>query len=125
MKKGSYKQEFWPAIKALLIEKIDIASIDFEGHSKARMRSRKVTHETAFDIITKNGIHEMYKEWEYPFGDNPFSNPDPVFTIAGKDNNGSTIAIPIAIKESWLEGKHTIEFYPVTVINTNTGRHIQ
>ena len=124
MKNDEYKKELWTAIKALLVEKMDIASFDFEGHSKDRMRTRKVTRETAFDILTKNSIHEMFKEWEYPYGENPFSNPDPVFTIVGKDSTGTTIAIPIAIKENLAEGKHSMEFYPVTVISTNSGRHV-
>lgn len=123
MNNREYLKNIWPLIKEKLLEKISIGEVEIKGHALEQGIKRAISKETAFQIVLDNPIEEMYKERKYPFGENPFSNPDPVFTISGKLPDGHTVAVPFAVKVDRSERKTTMLFYPITLIHTDRGRH--
>ncbi|MNC76957.1 hypothetical protein D3C75_1287960 [compost metagenome] len=62
---------------------------------------------------------EMYAPFRYPFGESPYSNEDPVLTIAGHMESGR-IAIGLAIKKR----RNGLLFSVITVIRPEAGRHM-
>lgn len=86
------------------------------------MRSRNVSEDTVRSIVRGGQPTEMYKSYAYPHGEDPFQNPDPVFTFVG-GARGEKIAVALSIRMK--KDRHGVEaqFRVITVITELRGRH--
>lgn len=95
---GSAYQKYWSLIKNVLHTQLDANLVKFTAHAKVRIKERGVP-EVVVKLAIRNGEPvEMHEPYTYPYGDTPFQNRDPVFTIVGRSEKGaSPLAIALAI----------------------------
>lgn len=97
MKVGKAFVEQWDLLHEVLKEHIDKDEVEYSSHADERMIERKITKTTVECVLEYNRPHEMFAPYEYPYGGSPYSNPDPVFSVAGEWND-RRIVIGVAIK---------------------------
>lgn len=76
------------------------------------MQDRKINSEDVKYVVWNNQPDEMYKPYEYPHGEKPLENRDPVFSITGRDRNGRWTTVAISIQRRG----NRLRFFIVTVI---------
>jgi len=82
------------------------------------MDERGITRKTVEHIVYRNRPTEMHEPFQYPYGENPYANPDPVFTVVG-EHEGRKIAVALALKH---RGRSLL-FTVITAFEAS-GRHI-
>ncbi|MNB77496.1 hypothetical protein D3C75_241820 [compost metagenome] len=111
--------EHWALISQVLREHIDMDKVRYSQHAGDRMLERQITKKEVESVLYHFAPSEMHAPLRYPFGENPYSNEDPVLTIAGPVESGK-IAIGLAIKKR----KNGLLFSVITVIRPESGRHM-
>ncbi|MHB1681484.1 MAG: DUF4258 domain-containing protein [Bacilli bacterium] len=113
--RGRDFKESWGLLKDVLHQHLYDQRVKFTDHARERMQERRVPEETIRAILQVGQPTEMYKPYAYPYGEDPFQNPDPVFTFVGTVL-GQKIAVGFAIRLH--KDRHGIEgeFRIVTVI---------
>lgn len=89
-------EEQWTAIKHILINHLDMDIVEFTVHAKERMIERDIEQETVSAILRYGKLTEMFKPWEYPYGENPYNNRSPVFALVGL-HRGEQYTVGMAI----------------------------
>lgn len=97
MDAGKAFMEQWNLIHEVLKDHIDKDEVEYSKHADERMVERRITKTIVERVLERNKPHEMFAPYEYPYGENPYSNPDPVFSVSG-EWNGRRIVVGVAIK---------------------------
>ncbi|WP_040288140.1 DUF4258 domain-containing protein [Alicyclobacillus hesperidum] len=120
-KSGRAYEQYWGLLKNVLLQHLEHNLVIFTDHAKERMKDRGIPEEIVKLAIRDGRLSEMHKPFSYPFGEHPFQNRDPVFTIVGRSTNmQSPIAVALAISKVRGEA----EFAVVTMLDDIThSRH--
>jgi hypothetical protein len=118
---GNAYQKHWSLLKSVLQTHLDINLVKFTDHAKARMQEREVP-EAVVKLAIRNGeAVEMHEPYKYPYGEHPFHNSTPVFTIVGRAGTGSA---PLAIALAISKVRGQAQFTVLTVIaDLRNSRH--
>lgn len=118
---GNAYQKHWRLLKDILQTHLDHNLVKFTDHAKARMQEREVP-EAVVKLAIRNGEPvEMHEPYQYPYGEHPFQNPNPVFTIVGRPGRG---AAPLAIALAISKVRGQAQFSVLTVIaDLRNSRH--
>ncbi|MCL6633341.1 MAG: DUF4258 domain-containing protein [Alicyclobacillus herbarius] len=113
MANGNAYQKHWRLLKSVLLTHLEHDLVEFTDHASARMQERGVP-EAVVKLAIRNGeLVEMHEPHAYPYGENPYQNRDPVFTIVGHPEKWkSPMAIALAIANVHGEAHFSV----VTVI---------
>ncbi|SFU95996.1 DUF4258 domain-containing protein [Alicyclobacillus macrosporangiidus] len=120
---GNAYQKHWPLLKSVLQMHLEHNLVKFTDHAKGRMVERGIP-EAVVKLAIRNGEPvEMHSPYTYPYGENPFQNRDPVFTIVGRPEKGKpSLAIALAISNVRGEARFSV----VTVLtDLRHSRHNQ
>ncbi len=112
----------WPLLHHVLLRHLDDELVRFTHHASEQIRFRDVSEDTVRSIIRDGKPVEMFDAFQYPHGEEPFQNSDPVFTFIG-EVRGEKMAVALSIRMK--KGRSGIEaqFRVVTVITELRGRH--
>lgn len=86
----------WSSLKSTLKDHLDRKHVRFSCHALEQMIKRDVSDAVVDTLIRTGRPTEMYKPQSYPFGPDPHTNTDPVFTVVGKAGSRK-IAVAVAI----------------------------
>ncbi|MBT9281998.1 MAG: DUF4258 domain-containing protein [Hydrogenibacillus schlegelii] len=89
MDRNEIIKQFRPAIR----KAIKSGRVAYSKHAREMMKLRGITRKDVLEILTQNEPHEYFPANQYPYGEKPFSNPDPLFTVMGKCNIVVVIAV--------------------------------
>jgi len=70
------------------------------------MEKRNITEDEVRKVLLENDPHEFFPPYKYPYGENPNTNKDPIFSLVSK----SYLVAVVAIKKKSSE----IRFQVVT-----------
>ncbi|AZK47845.1 DUF4258 domain-containing protein [Paenibacillus lentus] len=87
--------QHWPLIRQVLQDHIDLDKVRYSQHAGERMEGRMITKRMVESILYHNDPTEMHEVKKYPFGEQPFTNADPVLTVVGIHEDRK-IAVSIA-----------------------------
>ncbi|MBG9795334.1 hypothetical protein ABD76_25910 [Paenibacillus dendritiformis] len=118
--KGQAYLQHWPLIRQVLQDHIDLEKVRYSQHAGERMEERGITKKMVESILYHNNPSEMHEAKKYPFGEQPYTNADPVLTVVGKYENRK-LAVGLAIKKR----NQGILFAVVTAMFPEHGRHVQ
>ena len=110
--------DHWDLIQQVLRDHVDRGDLRYSEHANERMDERGITRKTVEHIVYRNRPTEMHEPFQYPYGENPYANPDPVFTVVG-EHEGRKIAVALALKH---RGRSLL-FTVITAFEAS-GRHI-
>ncbi|MCF8568430.1 DUF4258 domain-containing protein [Alicyclobacillus tolerans] len=98
MNHGKSFEELWEDLQQVLVQHLRLQYASRSKHAAIQMAERKIDH-TDIQYVVKNNLpDEMYKPYEYPYGEHPFSNLDPVFSITGQDKRGRWITVVVVVR---------------------------
>lgn len=118
MAEGKAYLQHWPLIRQVLQDHIDLGKVRYSRHAGERMEEREITKRMVEFVLYHNDPNEMHEARQYPYGEHPYANIDPVLTVAGVYED-RVIAVGIAVKK-----QHTaIQFTIVTAMIADSGRH--
>lgn len=112
--------QYWPLIRQVLQDHIDLDKVRYRQHAGERMEERGITKKMVEFILYHNDPTEMHEIRKYPFGEQPFTNVDPVLTVVG-NHEERKIAVGLAVKKR----NQGILFTVVTAMFPERGRHIR
>lgn len=111
----------WDLIHEVIGEHLAESKVGYSTHALKRMEERTIEEASVKRILDSRPPHEMFAPYEYPYGDEPYENSDPVFSILGKRD-----------KENWVVGVamkkqcHKIKFWIVTMYRVDKqSRHLK
>lgn len=107
----------WTLIQQVLRDHIDRGDLRYTEHARIRMDERNISREAIEHVLYRNLPTEMHEPFKYPYGDQPYENPDPVFTVTGKFDTK-----PIAVALSIKRRRNEILFSVITTFEAS-GRH--
>jgi hypothetical protein len=116
-------QSEWRNIESLLRQQIAANEewILYTAHAKQRMFERNISKQTVASILLHHPIHEMHHVNQYPFGDPPCKNRDPVFTIVDFERN---VAVGLCLLHRRDSKGSYLEFRVITVLRFDeSSRH--
>lgn len=90
-------QEHWELLHEVLKKKIKEGDLRYN-----------VTKIQVEKTLLQYGPHEMFRPFEYPFGEKPYANKDPVFTVIDKKED---LVVAVALRKY----RHGVRFVIVTV----------
>ncbi|SDW97562.1 protein of unknown function [Alicyclobacillus hesperidum] len=105
-------QHLWDELSDILARQLIQKRVRWSDHAKEQMCDRNISKQSVQYVVTRNVANEMYGAYEYPHGPHPYANPDPVFSITGKDVSGRWVTVAVAVQNR--NGK--ISFTIVTVL---------
>lgn len=117
---GQAYLQHWPLIREILEEHIDSSKVRYSYHADKRMEERGITKAMVEFILYHNDPKEMHEAQHYPFGEQPYTNADPVLTIVG-DYNDRKLAVGLAVKRR----NRGVLFTVVTAMFPEHGRHVR
>ncbi|GIP08166.1 hypothetical protein J1TS5_03360 [Paenibacillus macerans] len=117
---GKAYSQHWPLIRQVLQDHIDSNKVRYSQHAGERMEERGITKKMIEFVLYHNDPKEMHEAKRYPFGEDPFTNDDPVLTVVGEYNHRK-LAVGLAVKRR----SQGILFTVVTVMFPEHGRHVQ
>ncbi|WP_028592445.1 DUF4258 domain-containing protein [Paenibacillus massiliensis] len=117
---GQAYLQYWSLIRQVLQDHIDLDKVRYSQHAGERMEEREITKKMVESILYHHDPKEMHEAGKYPFGEQPFTNVDPVLTVVGTYKN-RTIAIGLAVKKR----NQSILFTIVTAMFPEYGRHVE
>ncbi|MFX4303645.1 DUF4258 domain-containing protein [Alicyclobacillus tolerans] len=88
--------------------------IYFTEHAQIRIQERNLTRRTIISVLQSGDIHEMHSPYGYPFGEHPYQNSDPVFTIV---DHQSQIAVGLALRQRQDRHGRFAEFRVITAMH--------
>jgi len=113
-------QEYWEDLADVLARHFLESKIEWSDHALKQMAIRNISKRSTQIVVDRNVPHEMYATNKYPHGPNPFSNPDPVFSITGRDAVGRWITVAVAVQKHYRK----LHFIVVTVLDpSENSRH--
>lgn len=112
--------QHWSLIRQVLQDHIDLDKVRYSQHEGERMEERMITKRMIESILYHNDPTEMHEIKNYPFGEKPFTNADPVLTVVGIHED-LKVAVGLAIKKR----NQGIVFTVVTAMFPESGRHIR
>lgn len=108
----------WKLIQQVLHDHIDRDDLKFTNHANERMEERRISKESVQYMLYHNPPSEMHQPLTYPYGEQPFTNLDPVFTVVGVWGN-KKIAVALSIRQY----KRELVFCVITTFEVERGRH--
>lgn len=97
LNQGRSYEEVWEDLQHALLQHLNLQRISRSTHAVLQMTVRKIDWADIQYVVENNLPDEMYKPYEYPYGEAPFSNSDPVFSITGQDRRGRFLTVAVVI----------------------------
>lgn len=101
----------------MLKDHLDTKRVEITQHARERMDQRHVPEAVLYAILRSGNPTEMFNTKEYPYGEHPYQNRDPVFTFVGMHHN-DPIAVGLALRLQKDSHGIAAEFKVLTVINS-------
>lgn len=118
MAEGKAYLQHWPLIRQVLQDHIDLGKVRYTQHAGERMEEREITKRMVEFVLYHNDPNEMHEARQYPHGEHPYTNSDPVLTVKSIHKD-IIVAVGLAIKKQ----PTGIQFAVVTVMIADSGRH--
>ena len=103
--------EHWGLLHEAVQESIERNALLYSDHALKQMKERGISDRETKDVLINHPPHEMFAPYEYPYGDKPFSNPDPVFSVIGK----ADLVVAVAVQRY----RRRIRFVVITVFHAS------
>lgn len=85
------------------------------------MAERHIEQDVVEGILKDGNPVEMFNIGQYPYGDKPFTNTSPVFTVVG-NFHGAKIAVGLTIQQKIRKDKGHVKFFIKTVFRVEHSR---
>ncbi|KPV43044.1 hypothetical protein AN477_14520 [Alicyclobacillus ferrooxydans] len=95
---GRSFEEVWEDLQQALVRHLGLGYISRSKHAVLQMTARNIDFADIQYVVENNLPDEMYRPNEYPYGEQPFSNLDPVFSITGQDKKGRWITVAVVVR---------------------------
>lgn len=99
----------------MLKDHLDTKRVEITQHARERMDQRHVPETVLYAILRSGNPTEMFNTKEYPYGEHPYQNRSPVFTVVGTYQN-EPIAVGLALRLQKDSHGIAAEFKVLTVI---------
>lgn len=112
----------WDLIHEVIKEHLAESKVGYSIHALERMKERSINEVSVKRILHSRPPHEMFGPYEYPYGEKPYENPDPVFSILGKRGKEDYWVVGVAMKQK----RYKIKFWVMTVYKIDRhSRHLK
>ncbi len=113
--------EYWDELVDVLARQFQRNRVEWSDHALQQMNDRSISKRSVQFVIEHCLPDEMYAAHEYAHGPHPHTNPDPVFSVTGRDVPGNWITVAVAVQRM---GPGKLHFVIVTVLEPSTNsRH--